>query len=80
MTTTQVKKELSTYLPLLTERQQEILLDMVKNLLNIDKKEKRITIDQYNKEIDAAMQQITEGKTESHSTVVKNSKKWLKRK
>jgi len=80
MTTTQVKKELTAYLPLLTERQQEILLDMVKNLLHIDKKEKRITLYQYNKEIDAAMQQIKAGKTQSHADLVKHSKKWFKRK
>ena len=49
MAATQVKKELTTYLPLLSDRQQEILLDMVKNFLHIDKKEKNITIEKYNK-------------------------------
>ena len=80
MTTTQIKKELNAYLPLLTGRQQEILLDMVKNLLNIDKKEKRISIEQYNKEIESSMKQINEGKSVSHSEILKQSKKWFKRK
>jgi predicted transcriptional regulator len=80
MTSTQVKKQLDTYLPLLTERQQEILLEMVKNILHIDTKEKRITIDQYNDEIDASVQQIERGEVVSHKDVLKQSKTWLKRK
>ena len=80
MTSTQVKKQLDTYLPLLTARQQEILLEMVKNILQIDKKEKRITIDQYNDEQNASLKQIETGETVSHEDVVKQSKAWLKRK
>jgi hypothetical protein len=80
MTATQIKKELNAYLPLLSNRQQEILLDMVKNLLNIDKKEKRISVEQYNKEIEASMKQINEGKFVTHAEVLKQSKKWFKRK
>jgi len=80
MTSTQVKKQLDTYLPLLTSRQQEILLEMVKNILQIDKKEKHITIDQYNHELNASLKQIEAGETVSHKDVVKQSKKWLKRK
>ena len=78
MASTQVKKQLDTYLPLLSDRQQEILLDMVKNLLNIDAKEQRISIDTYNKELVAAEKQIAEKKTMSHATVVKQSKTWLR--
>lgn len=80
MTTTQVKKELNTYLPLLSDRQQQILLDMVKNLLHIDKKEKHISIEQYNKELDIAVGEIKKGNFTSHNDVLKESKKWLKRK
>ncbi len=80
MTSTQVKKQLDTYLPLLTFRQQEILLEMVKNILQIDKKEKRITVDQYNDELNASLKQIETGEMVSHKDVVKQSKKWLKRK
>lgn len=80
MTTTQVKKELNTYLPLLSERQQEILLDVVKNLLHIDQKEKHTSIEQYNNELDKAMKQIDKGKFVSHSKVAKGSEKWFKRK
>ena len=80
MTATQVKKELAAYMPLLSERQQEILLDMVKNLLHIDKKEKRISVKEYNKEIDEAVRQVREGNYTTHGEVLNKSKKWLKRK
>jgi phage anti-repressor protein len=75
-----VKKQLETYLPLLSERQQEILLDMVKNILHIDKKEKNISVEQYNIEIEDSVRQIKEDKTVTHEDVVKQSKTWFKRK
>lgn len=80
MAATQVKKELNAYLPLLSDRQQEILLDMVKNLLHIDTKEKRISIEQYNNELDKAMKQVDQGKFVTHESVSKASEKWFKRK
>lgn len=78
MRTIQVKQELNTYLPLLSDRQQEILLDMVKNLLHIDNKEKHISIEQYNKELDASLEQIKNGNYSSNEDVMKKSEKWLK--
>jgi hypothetical protein len=80
MTTTQVKKQLDTYLPLLSPRQQAILLDMVKNLLHIDTKEKRIGIEQYNNEIEASEKQIHEGESVRQDHILNESKKWFKRK
>ena len=80
MKTSTIKKELNTYLPMLSENQQTLVLDMVKSILQIDNKEKRISIAQYNKEIEAAEKEVREGKTISHKEVVKQSKKWLKRK
>ena len=80
MTSTQVKKQLDTYLPLLSVRQQEILLDMVKNILHIDKKEKRITIEQYNSEIEESLKQIDANEVVLHNDVLIQSKTWFKRK
>lgn len=79
MTRTAIKKELNAYIPLLSERQQELLLEMVKNILHVDTKEKRISIEQYNQEIEASMKQINEGKAVTHQAILKQSKKWFKR-
>ena len=75
-----IEKELSTYLPLLSTQQQNLILEMIKSILHIDSKEKRTTIEQYNIEIEAALKEIKSGKGVSHADVVKQSKKWLKRK
>lgn len=74
-----VKNELNTYLTLLSARQQALVLDMVKNLLHIDNKEKRISAEQYNIEIEAALKEVKQGKTVTHNDVLNNTKKWLKR-
>jgi len=66
MAATQVKKELNAYLPLLSDRQQEILLEMVKNLLHIDTKEKHISIEQSNNEIEKAIKIKNEYEMNSH--------------
>jgi hypothetical protein len=46
---------------------------------NIADKKKRITTKQYNKEINESIQQVKEGKTATHASILKHSKKWLKR-
>jgi hypothetical protein len=73
-----IKKELDTYLPLLSSSQQALILDMVKNILHVDTKEKRISIEQYNIEIEAALKEVKAGKGISHDEVVSKTKKWLK--
>lgn len=80
MITSTVKKELSAYLPLLSARHQALVLDIVKNILHIDTKEKRISVEQYNTELELALKEVRQGKSFSHNEVVKQSKKWLKRK
>lgn len=80
MTATALKKELNTYLPLLSSRQQALILDMIKNILHVDSKEKRISIEQYNAEIESALKEVKQGKSISHEDVLKQSRKWLKRK
>lgn len=61
MTSASFKKQFDGYLPLLTDKQQALVLDMVKSLLNIDNDVKRITRKQYNKEIDEAVDRVEEG-------------------
>ncbi len=80
MTATTLKRELSTYLPLLSARQQALVLDMIKNILHVDSKEKRISVEQYNAEIESALKEVRQGKSIPHDEVVKQSRRWLKRK
>lgn len=76
MKTTAIKKELNVYMPMLSTRQQEIILSMVKNILNVDPKEKRLTKEQYNKELDAAENRIDSGDYFTQTEVGNKLKKW----
>lgn len=71
MTSTTIKKQFDEYLPLLSNKQQALLLEMVKSFLNIDKDEKRINRKQYNKEIDEAVARIENGYFVSHDAAFK---------
>ena len=76
MTTTAIKKQFDGYLPLLSAKQQALLLEMVKSFLNVDKDTKRISKKQYNKEINEAVSRIAKGKFVTHSDALKELSKW----
>lgn len=76
MTPTQIKKQIETYLPLLTIKQQELLLDMAKNILHIESPDKRITKKQYNKEIAEAEKRIARGEFTTQEDLEKEMKGW----
>jgi hypothetical protein len=70
MTTETIKKQFDAYLPLLTESQQTLLLDMEKNFLNVDTNTKRISKKQYNKELDEAVARIESGEFVTHKAAM----------
>jgi hypothetical protein len=76
MTATQIKKQLDTYLPMLTIKQQELLLEMVRNILHVESTDKRITKKQYNKEIAEANARIDKGNFKTHAQALKELSKW----
>lgn len=80
MTTIQIKKQLNSYLPLLSMQQQELLLDMVKNILLIDEREKKISVAEYNVEIEESLKQINEGNYKTQKEVIEMIKKWQRKK
>lgn len=76
MTTLAIKKQFEAYLPLLTKQQQELLLQMVKNILQVEPQKKRIGIKQYNTELEASLKQMRDGKTISHAALLKEVEQW----
>jgi hypothetical protein len=76
MTTTAIKKQVDNYLPLLSTRQQTLVLEMIKNFLNVDSDTKRISRKQYNKELEEAVARVENGNFVSHKDVVKELSKW----
>ncbi len=76
MKETAIKKELNSYLPLLTIKQQELLLEMAKNILHIDTSNQRISTKQYNKEIAIAEKQIANRKYTTQEDLEKEVEGW----
>ena len=76
MTTATIKKQVDNYLPLLSSKQQALVLDMIKSFLNVDNDAKRISRKQYNKEINEAVARIEKGNAVSHKDALKELSKW----
>ena len=76
MTATAIKKQVDNYLPLLTSKQQTLVLEMIKNFLNVDNDTKRISRKQYNKEINEAVARIENGKSIPNKDALKELSKW----
>jgi predicted transcriptional regulator len=76
MTSIAIKKQVDNYLPLLSAKQQTLVLEMIKNFLNVDNDTKRVTRKQYNKEIDEAVARIEKGNFVSHKDALKELSKW----
>ncbi len=76
MTASAIKKQVDNYLPLLTIKQQELVLDMIKNLLHLDTEAKKITRKQYNKELKQASDRIEKGDFISHQDALNEISNW----
>ena len=70
-------KKMFSYFTQLNEQEKKSIIEMLKVFLNgRQENENRISIEQYNKELDEAMEQIKRGEVYSHEEVVKMSKNW----
>jgi len=76
MTTTAIKKQVDSYLPLLTSKQQSLVLEMIKTFLNVDNDTKRISRKQYNKELNEAVIRIENGDFVSNKDALKEISNW----
>jgi hypothetical protein len=76
MTASALKKQVDNYLPLLSAKQQILVLEMIKNFLNVDKNDGRISRKQYNKEINDAVSRIEKGNFVTHKDALKELSKW----
>jgi vacuolar-type H+-ATPase subunit D/Vma8 len=76
MTATAIKKQVDNYLPLLSAKQQTLVLELIKSFLNVDKDVKRISRKQYNKELNDAVSRMEKGNSVSHKDALKELSKW----
>jgi tRNA A-37 threonylcarbamoyl transferase component Bud32 len=76
MTSASIKKQVEDYLPMLSTKQQVLVLEMIKGFLNMDNDTKRISKKQYNKEIGDAVARIESGDFVSHKDALKDLSNW----
>lgn len=76
MTSATIKKQVDSYLPLLSNKQQVLVLEMIKNFLNVDQGTERMTKKQYNKEVNEAVARIEKGNAVKHKDALKELSKW----
>jgi hypothetical protein len=76
MTSTTIKKQVDSYLPLLSAKQQTLVLELIKSFLHVDKDVKRISKRQYNKELNDAVSRMDKGNSVSHKDALKELSKW----
>lgn len=70
-------KELYSYFVQLNDAEKKSVLQMLKTFLQGRTEDTgRISIEQYNKEIDEAMEEVKRGEVYTHDEVVKMSKGW----
>ena len=82
MSTKALEQELYKYLLMLNDAEKKSVLEMIKTFLgsrNVGMGE-RISIEEYNKEIDEAEAAIERGEFYTHEEVVEMSKSWLNEK
>jgi hypothetical protein len=78
MRTSKIKNQVIDYLPMLSPRQQTLVLEMIKSFLNVESESKnlRISVEEYNKEIDEAIERLEQGSSISHEKVTKELSRW----
>ena len=77
MTARSLDAEINKFLPLLGKEEKLSLLGVIKSFIHLKKEEThRITIDQYNAEIDEALAQVKAGNYVTHEELKKEMEKW----
>jgi predicted transcriptional regulator len=77
MATSTTDQEMNEYFIQLNEAEKKSVVQMIKTFLQSRKESERISLEQYNKEIEEAEAEIERGESYSHEEVVKMSKQWI---
>lgn len=71
-----IDKQIIDFLPLLGKEEKKTILGFIKSVVKIKEQPQRISIKQYNIEIDEAMARIDAGEYITQEEVEKESKHW----
>ncbi len=73
MTTVTIRQKLHQFIDKIGEKKVKAIYTLFEEEINQDE---RISIEQYNKEIDEAMAEVKKGEVYTHEEVIKMSKGW----
>lgn len=73
MTTVAIRQKLSDYVKVADDKKIKAMYALLEDDINPGG---RISLEQYNKEIDEAMKEVKKGEVFTHEEVVKMSKNW----
>lgn len=71
-----IDKQIIEYLPLLGNEEKQTLLSVIKSFMNLKTEQKRISKEQYNKEIDASEKEYVEGNYITQAEFKKEIQQW----
>lgn len=71
-----IDKQITDYLPLLGKEEKQTLLSVIKSFMNLKAQTKRISIEQYNKEIEASEKEYEEGDYITQDALKKEIRQW----
>jgi hypothetical protein len=69
-------KQIKEYLPLLGNEEKQTLLNVIKSFLHLKSENQRISVEQYNVEIEASEKEFEEGFSIKHSELKKDITLW----
>ena len=77
MTSAALDKQIQQFLPLLAKEEKQSILTLIKGLVKTkEAPPKRLTIEEYNRELQAAEARIDAGFFTSHEELIKESESW----
>lgn len=71
-----ITNQLNKYFSLLSEEQKELVVKLIKSFVTQKEPVSRISIEQYNKEIDEAMEEVRNGNYTTQEDLEKESSSW----
>jgi hypothetical protein len=71
-----IQAEKLELMEMLLKTENETVLKKIRSIFNGSKENTRLTVEQYNKEIEAAESRIKKGKFVKHEDVMRESEKW----
>ena len=71
-----IDKEIIDFLPLLGKEEKQTLLSVIKSFMHLKSESKRISIEQYNQEIEASEKEYEEESYVTHNAFKKEVDQW----